>query len=263
MILSNKSILNFFTINIPILLLAFIQLFAFDNNFLILFGFSILRNLLLLFLIDFNISNKPYINQENRILPIENYNHEFLINLTSTTLIESLTNYFIINYSSFNNINYFYDLLLFIPISFLFEVILDFFHYWSHRYIHQNKFLYRHIHKKHHHYPNPNVWVTYYQDPIDLLITNSLPTCLSLLFIPKISLFTYSSMNIYKNYLEICGHCGKDTFPTSCFPQFIWLPKFFNIELHTRDHDKHHSRNNCNYSKRFKLWDKIFNTYKN
>ena len=48
--------------------------------------------------------------------------------------------------------------------------------------------------------------------------------------------------------------------PTSSFPQCIWLPRLFNIELYTEDHDLHHSRNNCNYSKRFSLWDKIFKT---
>lgn len=63
-------------------------------------------------------------------------------------------------------------------------------------------------------------------------------------------------------FIEISGHIGKRMHPTSSFSQFIWLPKFFNIELYTEDHDLHHSHNNCNYSKRFSLWDKVFGTHK-
>jgi sterol desaturase/sphingolipid hydroxylase (fatty acid hydroxylase superfamily) len=67
---------------------------------------------------------------------------------------------------------------------------------------------------------------------------------------------------VYKNFIEISGHSGKKLYPTSCFSQFKWLPQWLNIELYTEDHDLHHSLNNCNYGKRFSLWDKLFNTYK-
>ena len=65
----------------------------------------------------------------------------------------------------------------------------------------------------------------------------------------------------YKSFIEISGHSGKNPNGSS-FVQFFWLPKIFGIELHTKDHDIHHILNNCNYSKRFSFWDKIFNTYK-
>ena len=66
----------------------------------------------------------------------------------------------------------------------------------------------------------------------------------------------------YKLFIEISGHIGKKIYPTSCFSQFMWLPKLLEIELYTEDHDLHHSMNNCNYSKRFSFWDKLFGTYK-
>lgn len=66
---------------------------------------------------------------------------------------------------------------------------------------------------------------------------------------------------VYKNFIEISGHSGKILYPTTSFPQFMWLPKWLNIELYCEDHDNHHFINNCNYSKRFSLWDKVFNTY--
>jgi sterol desaturase/sphingolipid hydroxylase (fatty acid hydroxylase superfamily) len=81
------------------------------------------------------------------------------------------------------------------------------------------------------------------------------------MIIPKISFCIYNTIIIYKIFTEISGHSGKDI-NSSCFPQFIYLPKFFSIEMYTEDHDAHHHFNNCNYSKRFTLWDKVFQTYK-
>jgi hypothetical protein len=59
-------------------------------------------------------------------------------------------------------------------LSFVVEIIFDFFHYWSHRVLHTNKFLYINIHKKHHRYRHPTSLLTFYQDPLDLIITNSI-----------------------------------------------------------------------------------------
>jgi sterol desaturase/sphingolipid hydroxylase (fatty acid hydroxylase superfamily) len=65
----------------------------------------------------------------------------------------------------------------------------------------------------------------------------------------------------YKTFIEISGHSGKKLHPIGSFSQFIWLPRFFNISLYSEDHALHHSSNFCNYSKRFSLWDKQFETY--
>jgi sterol desaturase/sphingolipid hydroxylase (fatty acid hydroxylase superfamily) len=65
----------------------------------------------------------------------------------------------------------------------------------------------------------------------------------------------------YKTFIEICGHSGKKSYPIGSFSQFIWLPRFFHISLYSEDHALHHSSNFCNYSKRFSLWDKQFETY--
>jgi sterol desaturase/sphingolipid hydroxylase (fatty acid hydroxylase superfamily) len=75
---------------------------------------------------------------------------------------------------------------------------------------------------------------------------------------------TLFEFNIIKNYMllnEMAGHKGTRSFPTPAFQQFIWLPRFLRIGLYAEDHDMHHSHNNCNYSKRFSLWDKAFGTY--
>ncbi len=75
-------------------------------------------------------------------------------------------------------------------------------------------------------------------------------------------MFEFYLITVYKIFIEIAGHTGKISKPTCSFPQFIWLPKMLNIELYSEDHSLHHSKINCNYSKRFSLWDKIFGTFR-
>jgi sterol desaturase/sphingolipid hydroxylase (fatty acid hydroxylase superfamily) len=118
------------------------------------------------------------------------------------------------------------------------------------------------MHKKHHKFKHPIAITTFYQDPLDLLITNSIPTTLSVLLTPQMTYVMFHCIIVYKNFIEISGHSGKKLYPASSFSQFMWLPKWFHIELYIEDHDNHHSLNNCNYSKRFSLWDKVFHTYK-
>jgi sterol desaturase/sphingolipid hydroxylase (fatty acid hydroxylase superfamily) len=103
---------------------------------------------------------------------------------------------------------------------------------------------------------------TFYHHPLDILLTISLPTMLSLLLLPSVSSFEFVLLSVYKIFSEISGHAGKRLAPTGSFPQFIWLPKWLSIELYTEDHDLHHSMNNCNYAKRFSLWDKVFGTFR-
>lgn len=220
----------------------------------------LLKNYILMGVIKFGIKHKADIN--DGIQPKEVYPGEFALNIFTSTFIENLTLLFV-QYYYFTNFGYdvMWDLLWFVPISFMFEIIFDFFHYWVHRMIHSHPQLYKHIHKKHHKFAHPTPIITFYQEPLDLILTNTLPTLLTLCIIPKISYFQYILITLYKTFIEISGHCGKKLHPTSSFIQFMWLPKWLGIELYTEDHDKHHSKNNCNYSKRFSLWDKVLGTY--
>ncbi len=130
---------------------------------------------------------------------------------------------------------------------------------------HKNKFLYNNFHKIHHNHNNPTFITTYHHHICDLIISNSIPLYLSLFisnFFFDISPYLFFVIYISKIYLELCGHSGKDNKKTGSFVQCIWLPQLLNIELYTNDHYNHHKYNNCNYSKRFSLYDKLFNTYK-
>lgn len=260
-----KSISNFLLVNTLLTSIGLVQYEAIERLspaymwFLSIFIVFTARNYLLMGFIDHGTKHKPYI-QTRRPL-IEAYQHEFNVNVFSSTAIETIT-YACIRVFLFHTYSRISvkDIVLFIPLSFLFELLFDFFHYWLHRLVHQGVF-YRSVHKKHHKYRNPVSIITYYQDPIDLILTNSIPTLLALMLLPVLSLGQYHLLLVYKEFIEISGHCGKRLRPTSSFSQCIWLPRILNIQLHTEDHDLHHSMNNCNYSKRFSLWDKMFGTY--
>lgn len=215
-----------------------------------------------MYLIDNGTSSKTSIADNNSLQ--EKYPYEFHVIMLQTNCIETITHIYICSFMKFNqglSQSILCDLILFIPISFLFEIIFDFFHYSGHRFLH-SPWIYRYFHKIHHRFLHPISITTFYQDPVDLLITNSLPTILAVLMIPRISYLLFHWILIYKNFIEISGHCGKISYPSSSFPQCIWLPQMLGIELYTEDHDIHHSLNNCNYSKRFSLWDKVFGTYR-
>jgi len=256
------------------------------NHFLIIFAIFILRNYAILNFIEYSIKNKPnitdkslkgllyanngFVTERNSVwynnvvskIPKEEYKYEFHINVLTTTSVEAMTHVFIKNRMIDTNLSryIFHDFIYFIPFSFIFEVIFDFFHYFTHRLLH-HKYLYKYLHKKHHKFAHPTSILTFYQEPFDLLITNSIPTILTLLIFPYISNRQFHFITVYKTFIEISGHSGKISNPTCSFPQFIWLPKMLSIELYTEDHDLHHSLNNCNYAKRFSLWDKVFHTY--
>ena len=215
-------------------------------------------------MIDTGVAEKETINTNHNVtaVPLEDYPHEFDCYVVSTTSVDVLTHMYLHRHFVFVvERTLLHDLAVFIPVSFVFEVIFDFFHYCLHRLLH-HQYFYKHCHKTHHKFKHPISITSFYQDPLDLVLTNSLPT-ISALYLTKtfLSYRQFQLALVYKIFIEISGHCGKKTNPTSSFPQFMWLPKILGIDLYTEDHDLHHSLNNCNYAKRFALWDKLFRTF--
>ena len=237
---SKKSLITFFYIN------GFLFGLSYFNNYL-------LRNYILMLFIYHGTKNKDWVAGSKKIT-FKDHLHVF-----SSTFIEIITSTLCAQLALRGNkpvCNWIY----FLPILFLFEVILDLFHYTFHRLLHTPKLYF--IHKKHHYYTNPAIINTYFHSPLDVILTISIPTLLALKIIPVS--FTNFQMNlvlVYKSFIEISGHTGKKLAPSSCFPMCVWLPRALGIELYTEDHHRHHSRNNCNYSKRFSIWDKLFGTY--
>ena len=154
----------------------------------------------------------------------------------------------------------------FIAVSFVLEVIFDFFHYWSHRFLHEKPALYRSLHSLHHHNSNPTVYHTFNDSVCGTVLTNTIPHLLALsifmiIFRRPVCHFEHSLLLVYKTFVEVSGHSGKDLGKASSFPQFKWLPVMLGIELYTCDHHSHHRNSKKNFSKRFVLWDKVFGTY--
>ncbi len=279
MLLSLNSLKNFILINSLLLFWSLAQHFFIEayNNLFCIFSILIVRNYALIQFIDYDTlastSTSTLASTSKRSqIPQEAYKYEFHKNVITSTLVETGTHIFIDSYMlPIVEINLFggeifYEFLYFIPITFLFEVLFDFFHYGTHRLLHQ-KYFYKYIHKKHHKFPHPISITTFYQDPLDLILSNSLPMIVSLSLFNQmptfinVSYFHYNLLVVYNEFIEISSHSGKKC-ATSSFLQFIWLPKLLGIELYSEDHATHHSANNCNYSKRFSLWDKVFHTYK-
>ena len=272
--ISKSSLKNFIYINSLIILISFFEHSTISNiefyknkyiSFLTILMIFLSRNYLLLEFISYNLKNKENINKNyTKIEDLEEeYKHEFLLNLLSSTTVETITYIFIKN-TLFGSVSIISlnDIIYFIPKSFIFELIFDFFHYSTHYLLHSNKFLYFYIHKKHHKFSHPLPIITFYQSPLDLIITNSVPQFITLIIFPRLSLFQFNIILTYKSFIEISGHSSKKLYPNGSFSQFIWLPRALDIALYTEDHTLHHSNNNCNYSKRFSLWDKVFGTYK-
>jgi len=268
MFISYKSFKNFIIVNTFLLSMGFTQhnilikiKYNYIVDFCIILFIFLIRNYSIIKFIDKGVLDKQSINKDISLMPREEFKNEFDYYVLSTTTVETITHLCINNNFIYSDRSVYLDIILFIPISFIFEITFDFFHYLTHRLLH-SKYLYKYCHKIHHKFKHPISIISYYQDPLDLIITNFVPTILALSLTKNISYRQFNILLMYKMFIEVSGHCGKYVYPTSSFSQFIWLPKLLQIDLYTEDHDLHHSLNNCNYSKRFALWDKVFNTYK-
>jgi sterol desaturase/sphingolipid hydroxylase (fatty acid hydroxylase superfamily) len=270
--ISKKSFLNFLFQNVFFYSYGFFDYFLYNffilqQNILAQLFFSFLlssfRNFFLYFLLFHNIQKYKDIHIHLEYPKIHDYIPSIFqisfLDTWSICVMYYLTPFLTSGFSYF-------DLLLFIPKSFLFEIIFDFFHYWFHRLEHQIPFLYKNLHKIHHQHHQPTLLSTFNHHYFDLILSNVFPLFISMFICSRIftiSTYMFHMIFITKIYIELCGHSGKDI-KTGSFVQCIWLPKLLKITLQTIDHDNHHQLNNCNYGKRFSLWDKVFGTfYKN
>jgi sterol desaturase/sphingolipid hydroxylase (fatty acid hydroxylase superfamily) len=155
-----------------------------------------------------------------------------------------------------------WEYLLFIPKSFLVELMFDFGHYWTHRLAHKIKWLYRVAHATHHRDSNPSPWTTFDQSFLEVVITNMIPLLVALSLCPRLSLWQFHLLLAYKTYTEVAGHCGIDSNGVS-FPQCpgIFMRVFTNVCITNHEHHEHHRVLYGNFSKRFRLWDVVFGTY--
>jgi len=259
MAISDKSKFAFIIANITLISVSLASYAIIHSvpDFHVLYFVYISRAYLLMFIITAITAHKKFITDRT---PDSFYRLDSHAYVLSTTFFEAVTARVLHNNFIESHIGW--SLVYFIPVSFMYEIILDFFHYWAHRGMHMNRTLYL-AHKLHHTHTQPTYINTFYFSPIDAILSSPIPTILTVYLLPcKLSLFDFIMLATYKQYTELAGHSGKALAPSSCFPQCIWLPRILGIEGYAEDHDMHHRVSTCNFSKRFSLWDKVFGTHR-
>ena len=122
--------------------------------------------------------------------------------------------------------------------------------YWTHRYFHENKWLYNNVHKKHHEFKYVVGVATEYCHPIEDLLVNMLSGIAGpLLFGSPVWILVGHTGILLAQSID--AHSGLDLyFPLSCWNV---LP-FSDC---AKAHDYHHSNNVGNYGGFFSFWDSI------
>ncbi|XP_010937350.2 sphinganine C4-monooxygenase 2-like [Elaeis guineensis] len=132
--------------------------------------------------------------------------------------------------------------------------VIDTWQYFWHRYMHLNKYLYRHIHSWHHRLVVPYAFGSQYNHPLEGFILDTLGGALAFVLsgmTPRTSIFFFS----FSTMKGIDDHCGL-WLPGNIFHMFFWN--------NTAYHDVHHQLygNKYNFSQPFFItWDKILGTH--
>lgn len=132
-------------------------------------------------------------------------------------------------------------------------VIIDTWFYWLHRALHDNRFLYRHVHLIHHRSVDVTPLAGNRFHPLELFLI-TMPNALLpllILFSPwvYVAAFAVSLLN------NVYAHCGYELLPT------VWsripILRHKTTSLH---HNMHHERSRGNYALYFTWWDRAMGT---
>ena len=253
---STQSIYNFLTINSLVYTVGtishkFLEEHKYSYPSILLFNTIVMGSFA--YMINLSKREQPYITAGERVVAPDT------LDFVKTVCVNSFS-YYVVMHGILDQTKT-TPLIYFIPVSFGYELFLDLCHYSAHRAIHSVPFLYRTIHKKHHSENRIQIYTSFSHTILDYLLTNTVPLLITSYVIP-ISPYFFTIQFCYKILVEIGGHSGKVN-KAGSFPQFIWLPRFFKIELTNVDHNEHHINPMVNFSKRFSIWDKVFGTYVN
>lgn len=133
-------------------------------------------------------------------------------------------------------------------------VVLDSWQYFGHRYMHVNKFLYKHIHSVHHALVAPYAYGALYNNPIEGLFLDTIGGSMAFLLsgmTPRTSIYFFTFATI-------------KTVDVHCALWLPWNPLQFLFDNNCAYHDVHHQLkgNKYNYAQPFFIsWDKIFGTH--
>ncbi|XP_022880076.1 sphinganine C4-monooxygenase 1-like [Olea europaea var. sylvestris] len=133
-------------------------------------------------------------------------------------------------------------------------LVMDAWQYFVHRYMHQNKFLYRQIHSQHHRLVVPYAIGALYNHPLEGLLLDTVGGAISFL-VSGMTARTAVFFFCFAVVKTVDDHCG------------LWLPgNIFHLffQNNTAYHDIHHQLQGTkfNYSQPFfSIWDKLLGTY--
>ena len=144
-----------------------------------------------------------------------------------------------------------YISITYVVLEVIFVLIIDdFFFYILHRKMHENKYIYKKIHKIHHRANTPIPFDYIYVHPFEWL-SGFIGPFIGMLMLGGISIYSFWIYLIVRNIHEIHIHSGIRSLT------FTKLVPFYGNNEH---HDLHHAKRDGNYSSTFTLWDKIFKT---
>lgn len=136
---------------------------------------------------------------------------------------------------------------------FIYLVVDDVYFYGHHRLMHENRWLYKKVHARHHLVVNPIPVEFIYVHPIEWMIGFSGPA-LGGLFIffawGEINVWAFEAMVLFRTLHEIDIHSGCET------PWHRFIPFMGTV----RHHDDHHRFVKGNYASTFHFMDLIFGT---
>ena len=136
-----------------------------------------------------------------------------------------------------------------VVVAFVFD---DIFFYFMHRWLHQNKFMLKHVHAIHHRATKPFPLEYLYAHPFEWMlgmVGAFLGFGLILIFMP-INMYAFWIFGALRNLHEIHIHSDLDVPISSQLPG---LSK-------TKHHDDHHAKVTGNYASTFMWMDRIFKT---
>jgi len=161
----------------------------------------------------------------------------------------------------FNAIGYMFTFSLGIPVwviivqTLVIVLVDDLWFYASHRWLHENKYLFRKIHSIHHRVRSPLALDYFYVHPFEWMIAGAgIPVAIiGLYFIfGSVSFYAVFIYSVFKTIHELDIHSGIHSY----FSELKYL-KWLGSAEH---HGAHHSKFNGNYASSFKFWDKILKT---
>lgn len=133
-------------------------------------------------------------------------------------------------------------------------LVMDAWQYFVHRFMHQNKFLYRHVHSQHHRLVVPYAIGALYNHPLEGLLLDTFGGAISFL-VSGMTARTAVVFFCFAVIKTVDDHCGL-WLPGNIFHIFFWNNSAY--------HDIHHQLQGTkyNYSQPFFAnWDKLLGTH--